>query len=177
MLNLVLFLIFVICVAALWFQGLWSNAITLINMLLAMMLAFNYFEPLATMLDGMERSYTYLWDFLALWGLFAICYGLLRALTDMLSRKRVAFDFWVETVGRSRTGRVDRLAVHRIHLRHDAHGSAGAASAGIPANSHLGQFSGYGPRAAVVGFHAEPVPGSALAVGNGSGQAVASRAG
>jgi hypothetical protein len=101
MLNLVLFSIFVICVAALWFQGLWSNAITLINMLLAMMLAFNYFEPLSNMLDGMDRSYTYLWDFLALWGLFAICYGLLRALTDMLSRKRVAFDFWVEMVGRS----------------------------------------------------------------------------
>ena len=41
MLNLVLFLIFAICVAALWFQGLWSNVITLINMLFAMMLAFN----------------------------------------------------------------------------------------------------------------------------------------
>jgi hypothetical protein len=101
MLNLILFLIFVFCVAALWFQGLWSNAITLINMLLAMMIAFNYFEPLSAMLDGMERSYTYLWDFLALWGLFALSYGLLRLLTDMLSRKRVAFDFWVETVGRS----------------------------------------------------------------------------
>jgi hypothetical protein len=101
MLNLVLFLIFVICVAALWFHGLWSNAITLLNMLLAMMLAFNYFEPVATMLERMERSYTYLWDFLALWGLFAISFGVLRALTDVLSRKRVAFDFWVETVGRS----------------------------------------------------------------------------
>ncbi|MHB8970282.1 MAG: CvpA family protein [Pirellulaceae bacterium] len=101
MLTLVLLLIFVSCVAALWFQGLWSNAITLINMLLAMMLAFNYFEPLANMLDGVDRSYTYLWDFLALWGLFALCFGLLRAVTDTLSRKRVAFDFWVETVGRS----------------------------------------------------------------------------
>jgi len=101
MLTLILFLIFAICVAALWFQGLWSNAITLINMLLAMMLAFNYFEPLSGMLEGLERSFTYLWDFLALWGLFAISYGLLRLVTDMLSRKRVAFDFWVETVGRS----------------------------------------------------------------------------
>ena len=55
-------------------------------MLLAMMLAFNYFEPLAAMLDGMEPSYTYLWDFLALWGLFAISFGLLRVVTDMLSR-------------------------------------------------------------------------------------------
>jgi hypothetical protein len=103
MLNLVLLLIFLICVAALWFQGLWSNVVTLINLLLAMMLAFNYFEPVARMLDGFEASYTYLWDFIALWGLFALSFGVLRAMTDMLSRTRVAFDFWVETVGRSLT--------------------------------------------------------------------------
>ena len=101
MLNLVLFLIFAICVAALWFQGLWSNIVTLINMLFAMMLAFNYFEPVSDLLDGVEASYTYLWDFLALWGLFAIAFGLLRLVTDMVSRKRVVFDFWVETIGRS----------------------------------------------------------------------------
>ena len=77
------------------------------------------------MLDGIDRSYTYLWDYLALWGLFAISFGLLRLVTDMVSRKRVVFDFWVETVGRSMLGRLDRLAVHRLHLRHDAHGSAG----------------------------------------------------
>ncbi|MHB0956506.1 MAG: hypothetical protein ACYC0X_10130 [Pirellulaceae bacterium] len=101
MLTLILFVIFAICVAALWFQGLWSNAITLINMLLAMMLAFNYFEPLSVLLEGFEPSFTYLWDFLALWGLFALSFGLLRLVTDLLSRKRVVFDFWVETVGRS----------------------------------------------------------------------------
>lgn len=101
MLNLILFLIFVICVAALWFQGLWSNAITLLNTLLAMMLAFNYFEPLSAMLEEMEPSFTYLWDFLTLWGLFAVSFGLLRVVTGLLSRHRVAFEFWVETVGRS----------------------------------------------------------------------------
>jgi hypothetical protein len=103
MLNLVLLLIFLMCVAALWFQGLWSNVVTLINLLLAMMLAFNYFEPVAKQLDGLEPSFTYLWDFIALWGLFALSFGLLRLVTDMLSRTRVAFDFWVETVGRSIT--------------------------------------------------------------------------
>jgi hypothetical protein len=101
MLNLVLFLIFAICVAALWFQGLWSNVITLINMLFAMMLAFNYYEPVSDLLDGVEPSYTYLWDYLVLWGLFALSFGLLRLVTDMASRKRVVFDLWVETVGRS----------------------------------------------------------------------------
>jgi hypothetical protein len=103
MLNLVLLLIFAICVAARWFQGLWNNVITLINLLLAIMLAFNYFEPVAKLLDGFEPSYTYLWDFLGLWGVFALSFIVLRSLTDMLSRTRVAFDFWVETIGRSIT--------------------------------------------------------------------------
>jgi hypothetical protein len=101
MLTLVLFLIFVIAVAARWFQGLWSNAIALINMLLAMMLAFNYFEPVAELLERVDRSYTYLWDFVALWGVFVLSFILLRLLTDLLSRYKVVFDFWVEMAGRS----------------------------------------------------------------------------
>jgi hypothetical protein len=101
MLNLVLILIFLIVAAAAWFQGLWSSIITLINLLLAMMLAFNYFEPLANLIEQQNRSYTYLVDFLALWGIFVVSFGLLRLFTDLLSRKRMVFDFWTETVGRS----------------------------------------------------------------------------
>jgi hypothetical protein len=101
MLNLVLIIIFLIVAAAMWFQGLWNSIVTLINLLLAMMLAFNYFEPLAGLIEQQDRSYTYLVDFLALWGLFVVAFGLLRLFTDLLSRKRVAFDFWTETVGRS----------------------------------------------------------------------------
>ncbi|MBM4089969.1 MAG: hypothetical protein FJ276_11195 [Planctomycetes bacterium] len=100
MLNLILLLIFVLIAFVLWFQGLWSNVVTLINLLIAMMLAFNYFEPLATLLENQNmRSYTYLWDFLILWGVFVLSYGLLRAATDFVSRKRVVFNFWVEKIG------------------------------------------------------------------------------
>ncbi len=101
MLTLVLFLLFLIVAAAMWFQGLWNSILTLVNLLLAMMLAFNYFEPLADLIERQDGSYTYLVDFLALWGVFVVSFGLLRIFTDMLSRKRVAFDFWTETVGRS----------------------------------------------------------------------------
>jgi hypothetical protein len=101
MLSLVLLLIFVIVAAALWFQGLWSNAVTLVNMLLAMMIAFNYYEPVASLLVQAESSYRYLYDFLALWGLFALSFGLLRLVTDVLSRTRVAFELWVEIAGRT----------------------------------------------------------------------------
>ena len=101
MLTFILILIFLLVAGVLWFQGLWSNAVTLINMLLAMMLAVNYFEPLSDLIEKQQPSFTYLADFLVLWGLFALSFGVLRLATDFLSRKRVAFSFWVETVGRS----------------------------------------------------------------------------
>jgi hypothetical protein len=101
MLTLVLLLIFLLIVGLLWLQGLWSNAITLINTTLSAIVALNYFEKVATLAAGQEASYNYLWDFIALWGLFALTFGLLRLATDLLSRRRVVFEFWTEMVGRS----------------------------------------------------------------------------
>lgn len=101
MLTPILLLIFLGFVAALWFQGLWSNLLTLINMLLAMMLAFNFFEPVSNLIFNQERSYNYLYDYLVLWGLFAAAFGILRLFTDLASRRRVLFNIWVELVGRS----------------------------------------------------------------------------
>ncbi len=101
MLTLVLLLIFLIVAASCWFQGLWNSVVTLINLLLAAMIAFNYFEPAADLLEGQQPSWTYLLDFICLWGLFCLVFGVLRIATDVLSRKRVKFDFWTETVGRS----------------------------------------------------------------------------
>jgi len=101
MMFLFLFIVFAITAAAIWFQGLWSAAITLINLFLAMFLAVNFWEPLCTLFDGLQPSFTYLVDFLVLWLLFAICFGSLRAITDMLSKKRVKFNLPVEMTGRS----------------------------------------------------------------------------
>jgi hypothetical protein len=101
MLTLVLLLIFLIVAATCWLQGLWNSVVTLINLLLAMMLAFNYFEPAAQLIEGYEPSFTYLLDFLCLWGVFFLAFGILRVATDVLSRKRIMFEFWTETVGRS----------------------------------------------------------------------------
>jgi len=100
MLTLLLLVLFLIVAAAMWVQGLWNGVVTLINLILAIMVAFNYFEPLADTLEAQDPSYTYLLDFLLLWGLFALSFGLLRMMTDILSRRKVAFDFWTETIGR-----------------------------------------------------------------------------
>ncbi len=100
LLGLFLLAIFIGCVAMLWNEGMWSNAITLVNVTLAGLIATNYFEPLAARLDRMSPQYTYLWDFFMLWGVFALVYGVMRAVTDSISRHRVRFKMPVEHTGR-----------------------------------------------------------------------------
>jgi len=86
-----LFVIFIGCVATLYTEGMWGNAIRLINVVTAALLATNYWEPLATRLDNWNHSYTYYWDFLALWGLFAVFMVIFRVATDFASRVKVRF--------------------------------------------------------------------------------------
>jgi hypothetical protein len=102
MLFLFLLLVLAATTAAIWFQGLWSAAITLVNLLLAMLIATNFFEPICTLIEGFGGgSFTYLLDFIVLWVLFAFVFLFLRLFTDMLSKTRVHFDMPVEMAGRS----------------------------------------------------------------------------
>ena len=48
MLTLVLLLIFLVVLGLSWFQGLWNNLLTLINVLFAAMIAVSFYEPIAT---------------------------------------------------------------------------------------------------------------------------------
>src|SRR5262245_54526697 len=103
MMFLFLFLIFAATTAALWFQGLWSAAVTLVNLLLGMMIATSFYEPICNAIEGIgiAGQYTYLLDFAVLWVLFGIVFAILRAATDGLSKQQVFFDMPIEMVGRS----------------------------------------------------------------------------
>ncbi len=104
MMFLFLLLILAATAAAIWFQGLWNAAVTLVNMILAMAIATSFYEPICTQLEKISndvKSYTYLLDFIVLWVLFAIAFAILRAITDAISKKAVEFDFPVEVAGRS----------------------------------------------------------------------------
>ena len=90
-----------ICVAMMWNEGMWGNAISFVNAIFAAAIAVNYFEPLADLLEKQLPSYTYLWDFLSLWLLFAIVFGLSRAFTDIISNHRVKFKLPIEQGGRA----------------------------------------------------------------------------
>lgn len=103
MLFLFLFLVLAATAAGVWFQGLWSAAITIVNMLLAMMIATSFYEPICSAVEkiGAAATYTYLLDFIVLWLLFAISFGILRSISDLLSKNNVKFDMPVEMAGRS----------------------------------------------------------------------------
>jgi hypothetical protein len=89
--------------AGVWFQGLWSAAITIVNMLLAMMIATSFYEPICSAVEkiGAAATYTYLLDFIVLWLLFAISFGILRSISDLLSKNNIKFEVPVEMAGRS----------------------------------------------------------------------------
>jgi hypothetical protein len=102
MMFLFLFLLFLIVAAALWFQGLWSNAVTLINLIFAMLLASNFWEPICSLIESFgAQSFTYLLDFIVLWFLFVFFFVFLRLISDLLSRTRVKFEMPIEMAGRS----------------------------------------------------------------------------
>lgn len=97
--NIILFLIFVSVFASVMTQGFWSNTINLINVITAGLIATNYFEPVADYLDKQFPAWTYIWDFTALWLLFAFSMVFLRAATDAISKVQVRFFLPVEKVG------------------------------------------------------------------------------
>ena len=92
---------FILIVASTWWFGLWSNLITLINLLLAAMLASSVYEPISALLLKANSSYAVLYDFLAVWIAFVVAFFVLRGITDVMSSYRIKFDPITELVGRS----------------------------------------------------------------------------
>ena len=98
MLFLFLFLVFLISAAALWFQGFWNCLITFINLIFAGLVAMSFYEPLAGVFPNSMDAMA---DFVGLWGVFIIAFGVFRIASDMLCRDKVVFNMPVEMTGRS----------------------------------------------------------------------------
>lgn len=94
-----LVVIFIAVAISLYTEGLWGNALRLINVVTAALLATNFHEPLANWLEDMMPSYKYLCDFISLWLLFAVSMGVLRAMTDFVSKVKVRFLKIADQVG------------------------------------------------------------------------------
>jgi hypothetical protein len=99
MLNIVLIVIFAVCVAFVFNEGLWGAGVLFCDVLMAAVLATNLFEPVANRLESMMPGYTYFCDFMAVWLCFIVSLVVFRLATDLLSRHRVRFKKVVDTTG------------------------------------------------------------------------------
>ena len=89
--NLLLILVFLAIALVLAREGLWSGLVMLLNIVAAATFATAWFERLAGFLDAKMPSYTYLIDFLCLWGIFAVVLLVMRLITDRVSTTKVKF--------------------------------------------------------------------------------------
>jgi hypothetical protein len=80
-------------------EGLWGAALMFFNILFAGMIAFNFYEPLAAMLDrtGIRWGFS---DTLCMLGLFCVALLLLRMTTETIAPAMVRFPTAVYHVGR-----------------------------------------------------------------------------
>jgi hypothetical protein len=91
--------IFVAVAVSLYTEGLWGNALRLIDVVTAALLAINFFEPLANLLEKILPSCAYLWDYIAIWLVFGVSLGVLHTLTDLVSKVKISFLKIVDQVG------------------------------------------------------------------------------
>lgn len=101
MIITILILIFCMTIASTWWFGLWSNLITLVNLLLSAMAASSFYLNVASFLQDKTPTFAMLLPFMALWLVFALTFFILRGITDTLSSMRLRFDFLTEMIGRS----------------------------------------------------------------------------
>lgn len=95
----ILFIIFLFCVAFSYREGMWGNAITLVNVILASLLAVNFWEPVARLLEGFLPSFTFMWDFISLWLLFSLFLFVFRTVTRSASKFKVRFKQLHDQIG------------------------------------------------------------------------------
>jgi hypothetical protein len=80
-------------------EGLWRALLMFFNVLAAATVATAWHAPLAGFLEGHLPTYTYLLDFLSIWGIFCVVMALAREATDRLAPTKVEFPQLVERIG------------------------------------------------------------------------------
>ena len=99
LIPLALFVVFFAIIAMIGGDGLWSNFILLVNVILAGILATNFFEPLASLVSGFWAGGGIFMDLFSLWFLFILFLIPMRLATDFVSRTRVRFQKHLDVVG------------------------------------------------------------------------------
>jgi hypothetical protein len=88
MLQLLTFIIMLVIGWAYWVEGLFTAIVMCFNVMFAGLIAFEFWEPLANLLDPVLRGYE---DALCLVLLFSLALGALRTVTNQLSGTEIDF--------------------------------------------------------------------------------------
>jgi len=101
MIVLLILLVFALVIASTWWFGIWNNLLTLINLLLAGLIASGFYENVAVRLIENAPDFKNVASFVAVWATFAVSFIVLRSMTDMISGKRLKFEKTTEIIGQS----------------------------------------------------------------------------
>ncbi len=82
-------------------EGLWSNTITLINIIISGLVAFGFYSPLVVYMNEelTDGQHTYWLDFAVIWALFSLTVIICRVLTSAASKTRMRFKYPIDPVG------------------------------------------------------------------------------
>jgi hypothetical protein len=81
-------------------EGLWSNALTLFNILISGLVAFGLYSPITVWLDvQLDGAFTYAIDYVVVWALFVVTMVILRIVTRAASATRMRFRHPIDSVG------------------------------------------------------------------------------
>lgn len=114
-------------------NGIWTNLITLVAVVLGGLAAFGVHQPLTVMVDEQSGgSFTYLLDIFVIWLIFALTTGLVKEVGALLSRYRVNFPEQADNFGGAGVGLLVAYALtgfamatfHAAPLSYDAFGGA-----------------------------------------------------
>ncbi|MDR2172175.1 MAG: hypothetical protein LBP59_18675 [Planctomycetaceae bacterium] len=82
-----------------WKEKLWGNILTMFSVFFSMLIAVNWFEPLAQFATEKNAGMLFVADFLFLWLLFIVAFSIMNEMTRLLSRVNVLFPIPVENAG------------------------------------------------------------------------------
>ena len=94
-------------------EGLWTNTITLVTIIVAGLVAFGFYSPLVVYLNEemTDGQHTYWLDYAVLWVLFGATIIVLRALTAAASKTRMRFKHPIDPVGGPLVGFIAALVL------------------------------------------------------------------
>jgi hypothetical protein len=81
-------------------EGLWSNTIMLVNIIVSGLVSFGFYSPLVIYLDEKtDGEHTYWLDFAVIWVLYIATFAISRTLTAAASKTRMRFKNPIDPVG------------------------------------------------------------------------------